>query len=50
MNLDIADEVLEYAELILLTFLLVWKERVSERAKLPLSERSADLTSVLLMA
>lgn len=33
MNLDIADEVVEYLELILLTFLLVWKERVGERAK-----------------
>jgi len=33
MNLDIADEVVEYAELILLTFLLVWKERVGARAK-----------------
>ena len=33
MNLDIADEVVEYVELILLTFLLVWKERVDERAK-----------------
>ena len=28
MNLDIADEVIEYLDLILLTFLLVWKERV----------------------
>jgi hypothetical protein len=33
MNLDIADEVVEYLELVLLTFLLVWKERVGERAK-----------------
>ena len=33
MNIDIADEVVEYVELILLTFLLVWKERVDERAK-----------------
>lgn len=33
MNLDIADEVVEYIELVLLTFLLVWKERVGERAK-----------------
>jgi len=33
MNLDITDEVVEYTELILITFLLVRKERLSERAK-----------------
>lgn len=51
MNLDIADEVAEYTELVLLTFLLVWKERVGERVKTPFTDRSAapNLTSVLLM-
>ena len=52
MNLDIANEVAEYTELILLTFLLVWKERVSERAKsLAVEIRGAgpDLTSAVLM-
>lgn len=51
MNLDIGDEVVEYTELILLTFLLVWKERVGERAKTPFVEKCAplDLTSALLM-
>ena len=50
MNLDIADEVVEYTELILLTFLLVWKERVGERAKTVSELRSIppDLTSILL--
>jgi hypothetical protein len=33
MNLDIAAEVVECTELILLTSLLVWKERLRERAK-----------------
>jgi len=46
MNLDIADEVVEYTELILLTFLLVRKERVSERAKT--TDFTADLEGVLL--
>lgn len=53
MNLDIADEVIEHNELILLTFLLVWKERVSERAKsVPTHELRGglDLTSVTLMS
>jgi len=51
MNLDIADEVVEYTELILLTFLLVWKERVSQRAKTSFAPRGStpDLTSALLM-
>lgn len=52
MNLDIADEVVEYAELVLLTFLLVWRERVGERAK-SVSEFKGgplDLTSAVLMS
>lgn len=53
MNLDIADEVIEYTELILLTFLLVWKERVGERAKTVPEFRGGlapDLTSAVLMS
>jgi hypothetical protein len=51
MSLDIADEVVEYTELILLTFLLVWKERVSEGAKSVPEFRGVapDLTSAVLM-
>ena len=50
MNLDIADEVVEYAELILLTFLLVWKERVGERAKSSeLRGAASDFSSSVLM-
>jgi hypothetical protein len=51
MNLDIADEVAKYADFVLLTFLLVWNERVSERAKYPPAERfsAPDLTSIILM-
>ena len=51
MNLDIGDEVVDYTELILLTFLLVWNERVSERAKSPYIERcvAPSLTGALLM-
>lgn len=51
MNLDIADEVVEYTELILLTFLLVRKERVSERAKsvAEFKGTAPPLTSALLM-
>lgn len=36
MNLDIADEVVEYLELILITFLLVWKERAKSAVTPPL--------------
>ena len=53
MNLEIADEVAEYTELILLTFLLVWKERDSERAKLSPPDFGGvgpDLTSAVLMS
>lgn len=52
MNLDIADEVVEYTEIILLTFLLVWKERVGERAKSVSDFKGAapNLTSVALMS
>ena len=52
MNLDIANEVAEYTELVLLTFLLVWKERVGERAKssaVELRGAGPDLTSAVLM-
>lgn len=49
MNLDVAGEVVDYVDLILLTFLLVWKERVSERAKSTHLDRAPDLTSVVLM-
>lgn len=49
MNLDIANEVVEYTDLILLTFLLVWKERDSERAKRAYLDRAPDLTSAVLM-
>jgi hypothetical protein len=49
MNLDIADEVVEYIDLILLTFLLVWKERVGERAKSAYIDRTLDLTTAVLM-
>lgn len=49
MNLEVADEVVDYVDLILLTFLLVWKERVSERAKCAHFDRAPDLTSVVLM-
>jgi hypothetical protein len=49
MNLDIAEEVVEYTDLILLTFLLVWKERVGERAKRTYLDRTPDLTSAVLM-
>ena len=50
MNLDIADEVIEHTELILLTFLLVWKERVGERAKTVSEFRGVapDLAAVLM--
>lgn len=52
MNLDVADEVAEHTELILLTFLLVWKERVSERTKsVSTDDRgiAPDLTSAVLI-
>jgi len=52
MNLDIADEVVEHTELILLTFLLVWKERVSERAKSVPEFKGVgpDLTTAMLIS
>jgi hypothetical protein len=52
MNLDISDEVVEYTELVLLTFLLVWRERVGERAKSVSDFRGVapDLTSAVLMS
>ena len=51
MNLDIADEVVEFSELILLTFLLVWKERVGARAKSSeLRGTASDFASTVLMS
>ena len=51
MNLDIADEVVECAELILLTFLLVWKERVGARAKSSeLRGTASDFSGAVLMS
>ncbi|KAF9645610.1 hypothetical protein BDM02DRAFT_489280 [Thelephora ganbajun] len=52
MNLDIGGEVVEHTELVLLTFILVWKERIGERAKsVPAGLRgiAPDLTSAVLM-